>query len=85
MSEQVKKNSLGQMLRVRLTVEEMARRGGLQTLSKYGKDHFRRIGRKGGQRTKELYQDRFKEWGMSGGRPSKQSLKECMEGEKAKK
>ncbi len=67
-----------------LSVEEMGRRGGLKTLSKYGTDHFRKIGRRGGQRTKELHWDRFAEWGTRGGRPPKQCLQQVMEGKRSK-
>jgi len=67
-----------------LTVKEMARRGGLRTFSKYGREHFCEIGKKGGQRTKQLYWDHFAEWGARGGRPAKYSLEQVMEGEKAK-
>ena len=36
-------------------VKEAGRRGGLATLSRYGHDRFRTIGRLGGERTKQFY------------------------------
>jgi hypothetical protein len=68
-----------------LSIAEMARKGGLQTLTRYGSEHFKKIGLKGGQRTKELHQQHFKEWGARGGRPVKRSLAEITEGERVKK
>jgi len=37
-----------------LTVREAGRKGGAVTASRHGVDHYRAIGKKGGQRVKEL-------------------------------
>jgi len=57
-----------------LTVAEAGRRGGRATLENQGVDFFRRIGAKGGKRTKELYADLLKEFGKRGGRPRRPML-----------
>lgn len=37
-----------------LTVREAGRKGGAATAERHGHDHYRAIGKKGGQRVKEL-------------------------------
>ena len=58
----------------RITVQEAGRRGGESTFQRRGTDFFRKIGRKGGQRTAELYKELLKEFGKKGGRPRRPSL-----------
>lgn len=65
----------------RITVSEAGRRGGIATLQKQGIEHFKKIGRKGGKRTAQLYRDRLSEFGKRGGRPRRPNLEESMEGE----
>jgi len=62
----------------KLSVAEAGRRGGCKTLERYGRDHFRAIGRKGGERTKELYAELLREFGSRGGRPQRPDLDEAM-------
>ena len=57
-----------------ISVQEAGRRGGESTLERRGTDFFREIGRKGGQRTAELYRELLKEFGGKGGRPRRPSL-----------
>ena len=57
-----------------ISVREAGRRGGLSNVRKYGVQHFVKIGRIGGLRTKALYSNRHSEWGKLGGRPKKPSL-----------
>lgn len=64
-----------------ISVQEAGRRGGESTLERRGTDFFREIGRKGGQRTAELYRELLKEFGKKGGRPRRPSLNK-REGEK---
>lgn len=64
-----------------ISVQEAGRRGGESTLERRGTDFFREIGRKGGQRTAELYRGLLKEFGKKGGRPRRPSLNKP-EGEK---
>jgi len=52
-----------------LSVQAAGRRGGQTTLARHGPEHFRIIGRKGGETTRELYQQLFKSIGKRGGRP----------------
>jgi len=61
-----------------LTVAEAGRRGGRATLKSQGIDFYKRIGKKGGQRTKELYYDLFSQFGKRGGRPRRPALNEFM-------
>lgn len=61
-----------------LSVQQAGRRGGRATLSKHGTDFFRRIGKKGGQRTAERYSYLLKEFGKKGGRPRRPALAEHM-------
>lgn len=60
----------------RLTVAEAGRRGGHATLANQGVDFFRKIGKKGGRRTAELYAHLLAEFGRKGGRPRRPSLAE---------
>ena len=57
-----------------ITVQEAGRRGGRSTLEHRGTEFFREIGRKGGQRTKELYGELLSEFGRKGGRPRRPAL-----------
>jgi len=65
-----------------ITVKEAGRRGGRATLESQGREFFSRIGKKGGQRTAELYRGLLKEFGRKGGRPRRPTLDEYM-GEEA--
>ena len=57
-----------------ISVREAGARGGRATLENQGVDFFRRIGAKGGKRTKEFYADLLKEFGKRGGRPRRPML-----------
>lgn len=57
-----------------ITVRQAGKCGGHATLENYGIEFFRRIGKKGGQRTKELYGDLLSELGKRGGRPKRPTL-----------
>lgn len=59
-----------------LTVREAGRRGGSSTLQRRGAEFYQKIGRKGGQRTKELYGELLSEFGKKGGRPRRPALEE---------
>ncbi len=60
-----------------ITVREAGTRGGNVTRDRYaGTDFYRRIGAKGGTRTKELYRDLLSEFGKKGGRPKRPTLSE---------
>jgi len=61
-----------------LTVAQAGRRGGQSTLDHRGTEFFREIGRKGGQRTAELYGELLKEFGRKGGRPRRPTLNDHM-------
>jgi general stress protein YciG len=61
-----------------MTVQEAGRRGGQATLQNRGIEHFRKIGRKGGKRTAELYRWLLSEFGKKGGRPRRPVLNEAM-------
>lgn len=61
-----------------ITVAEAGRRGGRATLENQGADFFRRIGRKGGQRTAQLYRNLLSEFGRRGGRPRRPALNESV-------
>jgi len=61
-----------------ISVKEAGRRGGRATVKNQGVDFFRRIGRKGGERTKELYADLLREFGKKGGRPRRPTLGESV-------
>ena len=63
-----------------ITVAEAGRRGGQATLENQGVEFFKRIGRKGGQKTKELYGGLFKEFGKQGGRPRRPFLDDMKQG-----
>jgi len=60
-----------------VSVREAGARGGRTTLERRGTGYFKRIGRKGGLRTKQLYSEMFREFGRRGGRPRRPSLEEC--------
>jgi len=60
----------------KVTVQEAGRLGGRATLDNQGAEFFKRIGKKGGQRTKELYGDLLAEFGKRGGRPPRPGLQE---------
>ena len=59
-----------------ITVREAGARGGRATLESQGVDFFKRIGKRGGQRTKELYGELLSEFGKRGGRPKRPALNE---------
>ena len=58
-----------------LNVQEAGARGGQTTLERHGTDFYRKIGKKGGRRTKELYGDLIRKFGKKGGRPRRPSLR----------
>ena len=60
-----------------LSASEAGRRGGRATLDNKGRGFFREIGKKGGQRTADLYRDLLKEFGKAGGRPRRPSIDDC--------
>lgn len=62
-----------------MTVQEAGRRGGRATFQNRGVRHFRKIGRKGGRHTAELYRELLSDFGKRGGRPRRPSLRESME------
>ena len=61
-----------------VTCREAGARGGRATVESQGTDFFKRIGRKGGQRTAELYRELLSEFGKKGGRPRCPTLDESM-------
>jgi general stress protein YciG len=61
-----------------VTVQEAGRRGGQATFQNHGVGHFKKIGRKGGKRTAELYRELLSDFGKRGGRPRRPSLREVM-------
>jgi general stress protein YciG len=65
-----------------ISVKAAGRRGGMTTRDRYGSDFYRRIGKMGGERTRELYAELLKEFGRRGGRPRRPTLDEYM-GEEA--
>jgi general stress protein YciG len=67
------------------SVVEAGHRGGCKTLERHGREHFRAIGKKGGERTRELYGDLLREFGRRGGRPQRPDLDEVMGEEIPKK
>jgi general stress protein YciG len=64
-----------------ISVREAGRRGGQATLENQGRDFFSRIGKKGGERTAQLYHELLSDFGKMGGRPRRPILDEIM-GEK---
>jgi len=66
-----------------ITVAEAGRRGGRSTLEHHGAEFFREIGRKGGQRTAQLYIELLSEFGKKGGRPRRPALNDSL-GEKGR-
>jgi len=77
-------NALALAHKGQTTVSEAGRRGGNATLRNQGRDFFRNIGKRGGDRTAELYGQLMKEFGKCGGRPKRPSLEKSM-GEKRRK
>jgi general stress protein YciG len=69
------------MSKRRITVAEAGRRGGHATLQNQGLEHFKKIGRKGGKHTAQLYRNRLSEFGTRGGRPRRPNLQQSTEGE----
>ena len=61
-----------------ITVRQAGARGGQATLQNQGIEFFRRIGKKGGQRTSELYGELLSEFGRRGGRPKRPMLDESV-------
>lgn len=61
-----------------ITVREAGARGGRATLESQGVDFFKKIGKKGGQRTKELYGELLSGFGRKGGRPRRPALDESV-------
>lgn len=61
-----------------ISVREAGARGGRSTLERRGHGFFKEIGKKGGERTAELYRDLLVEFGRRGGRPRRPSLIEDM-------
>lgn len=59
-----------------ITVQEAGRRGGRATLDRQGLGFFSKIGKKGGQRTRELYGKLVRDFGKKGGRPRRPALDE---------
>lgn len=68
-----------------ISVREAGARGGHATLESQGVDFFKRIGRRGGQRTAELYAELLKDFGKCGGRPRRPTLDENLGEERLKK
>ena len=62
------------------TVQEAGRRGGRATLENKGTEFFRRIGKRGGQRTSALYGELLSEFGKRGGRRKRPALNEPVGG-----
>ena len=57
---------------VELTVKQAGVLGGITTLARYGREHFRVIGRKGqANLTVKITSNERRAWGMLGGRPRK--------------
>lgn len=61
-----------------ITVNEAGRRGGLTVLTKYGRDYYMQLGRKGQLAMRRKYPCMASRWGKLGGRPKKPKLKEIM-------
>jgi len=61
-----------------ITAKEAGRRGGRATLENQGIEFFKRIGKKGGERTKELYGELLSEFGRKGGRPRRPTVDESV-------
>lgn len=57
-----------------ISVKEAGKRGGQTTLRKHGRTFFSEIGRKGGQRTAQLYRAILKDIGKRGGRQRRPQL-----------
>jgi hypothetical protein len=64
--------------REEITVKAAGRKGGTTTRDRYGREFYQRIGKLGGERTRELYAELLREFGKRGGRPRRPSLDEYM-------
>jgi hypothetical protein len=58
----------------KVSVQDAGRRGGTTTRERYGSEFYQRIGKKGGERTHELYSEAMREIGKKGGRPRRPEL-----------
>jgi general stress protein YciG len=56
------------------TVNEAGKKGGRRTLTKFGREFYVSIGRKGQKSLRCKYPNMAREWGRLGGRPRKNSL-----------
>ncbi len=63
-----------------ISVKIAGKRGGTTTRDRHGSDFYRRIGKLGGERTRELYGEALKEVGRKGGRPRRPSLDSSLGG-----
>ena len=63
---------------IEVTVRQAGQRGGRATLERHGVGFFRKIGTKGGRRTKQLYAKLLRELGKKGGRPRRPTLDESV-------
>jgi len=61
-----------------ITVRQAGQRGGHATLERHGVGFFRKIGTRGGRRTKQLYAQLLREFGKKGGRPRRPTLDETV-------
>jgi len=61
-------------VRRQTTVKEAGARGGRVTRERYGIEFYRRIGRRGGKKTKALYAELLREIARRGGRPRRPPL-----------
>ena len=52
-----------------INVKDAGAKGGRTTLERHGREFYQIIGKKGGNRARELYRDLLKEFGRKGGRP----------------
>ena len=57
-----------------LTVKQAGARGGSRTLERHGREFFQEIGKKGGERTADLYRELLSDFGKRGGRPRRPAL-----------
>ena len=61
--------------RVKLSVKDAGRLGGLTTLARHGLDHYREAGRKGQAKLAARFgKAQRRRWGSMGGRPRKRRL-----------
>ncbi len=59
-----------------IDVRSAGHRGGNETLRRYGSEHSKRIGRKGGKTTSKKYKEMLASWGQLGGRPKSPKIGE---------